>query len=116
VQVTARRQAYADAWPDSLDHVVLLGGVPVGRLLVDRGDTTVHVIDVRLEPDERRSGVGTAVMAQVCDDATLAGLPVTLSVRAGTPTEAWYRRLGFVDASAPDPNAADVDLVRTPDR
>jgi GNAT superfamily N-acetyltransferase len=116
VQVAARREGCSAAWPGAVDHLILLGGVRVGRLLLHHGDATVHVVDIRLEADERRQGVGTAALGQVSADASLAGATVTLSVRAGTPTEQWYRRLGFLDAGAPDPQAADVDLVKAPDR
>ena len=114
MQVAARREGHSAAWPGAVDHLVLLDGLRVGRLLLHRGDAAVHVVDLRLEADERRRGVGTSALGQVCADAALAGVAVTLSVRAGTPTEQWYRRLGFVDAGSADPQAADVDLVRLP--
>ena len=115
IQVAARREGYATAWPDAVDHVILLDGAGVGRLLLHRGDAAVHVVDLRLEADQRQHGVGTSALLQVCADASLAGAAVTLTVRAGTTTEQWYRRLGFVDTGARDPLAADVDLVRAPD-
>lgn len=115
VQVAARRQSYAQAWPDAVDHLVVLDDVPVGRLLLHRTGAVVHLVDIRLESARRRSSVGTAALQQVCADAATAGVPVTLSVRAGTPTEAWYRRLGFVEVGHRDPESVDIDLVRPPE-
>ncbi len=115
VQVAARRGGYAQAWPNAVDHLVVLDDVPVGRLLLHRTGTAVHVIDIRLESARRRNGVGTAALNEVCSHASAARLPVTLSVRAGTATESWYRRLGFVEVGHRDPESADIDLVRPAD-
>jgi ribosomal protein S18 acetylase RimI-like enzyme len=113
LQVRARRAAYAAEWPEAVDYLVSVDGGRAGRLLVHTDVTGFHVIDIRLHPSRRGQGIGTRVLETVCDDADRAHLRVTLSVRVGTTTEAWYRRHGFVDVAAErDPAAADVALVR----
>jgi len=113
LQVRARRAAYAAEWPDAIDYLVSVDGARAGRLLVHTDEARFHVVDLRLHPARRGRGIGTRVLETVCDDADRAGLPVTLSVRADSSTEAWYRRHGFVDAAAErDPEASDLPLVR----
>lgn len=116
MQVRARRASYAETWPDAVEWILLLDGSPVGRLLVDTGRESVHVVDIRLDVAARGTGVGTSVLHEVCADAGRHGLPVTLTARAGSPMEQWYRRNGFVDAARSDADEADVLLVRPADR
>jgi len=116
MQVAARCASYADSWPDAVEWIVFLDGSPVGRLLVAVGREAVHVVDIRLDVAARGTGVGTTALHQVCADAEERGLPVTLTARAGSPVEQWYRRNGFVDAARSDADEADVLLVRPADR
>jgi ribosomal protein S18 acetylase RimI-like enzyme len=112
MQVRARRTWYAESWPDAVEWLVLLDGSAVGRLLLDTSAERVHVVDIRLDPPTRGRGVGTEVLLAVCADADGLGVPVSLSVRAGAPAEAWYRRLGFVDAASREVDEVDRQLVR----
>jgi len=116
MQVRARRTAYAEVWPGAEEWVILLDASPVGRLLLDVGTGSWHVVDIRLDAAVRGTGVGTQVLLDVCARATRQGLPVTLSTRAGSRAEQWYRRNGFVDAAESGADEADVLLVRPPDR
>jgi ribosomal protein S18 acetylase RimI-like enzyme len=116
MQVRARRASYAETWPDAVEWIVVVDGSSVGRLLLDAGRESVHVVDIRLDVAARGTGIGTTVLREVCADAEGRGLPVTLTVRAGSPVEQWYRRNGFVDAARSDADEADVLLVRPADR
>jgi ribosomal protein S18 acetylase RimI-like enzyme len=115
-QVRARRASYAGSCPDAVEWLILLDGSPVGRLLLDPGQVSVHIVDIRLEADARGRGVGTEVLVDVCAEAHRLGLDVTLSARAGSDAEGWYRRNGFVDAAERGADEADVVLVRRADR
>jgi len=116
MQVRARGASYAEAWPRAEELLILLDGAPVGRLLLDRGADSWHVVDIRLDAASRGSGAGTKVLADVCAQAAELGLPVMLSARAGSRAEQWYRRNGFVDAAPGGADEADVLLVRRADR
>lgn len=103
VQGVARWQQHAAAYPAAEDHVVELEGRPVGRLLVDRGASVWHVVDVGVLAAHRGRGTGTAVLTHLCADADRAGSPVTLAVVPGNPAVHLYRRLGFdVEDEQPD--------------
>ena len=115
-QVRARRASYAGSCPDAVEWLILLDGSPVGRLLLDSGPASVLVVDLRLEAAARGRGVGTEVLLAVCSEAHRLGLDVTLSARAGSDVERWYRRNGFVDVAEGGADEADVLLVRRADR
>jgi ribosomal protein S18 acetylase RimI-like enzyme len=77
-------------------QVVLAGGEAVGRLYVERTDTEVCLVDIRLLPGGTGAGLGTAIIESLKGEARAAGLPLTLSVaRDNTRAYALYRRLGF---------------------
>ena len=116
MQVRARATSYAEVWPRAEQWVILLDASPVGRLLLDAGSESWHVVDIRLDTAARGTGVGTRVLLDVCAQASRQGLPVSLSARAGSRVERWYRRNGFVDAAESGADEADVLLVRPADR
>lgn len=70
-------------------------GVPVGRIYVDRQQTTLLVVDISLLPEWRGRGVGTALMMAACAEARDAGKSVTIAVEKFNPAQRLYRRLGF---------------------
>ncbi len=91
----------------------------VGYLVCSRYDTVWHVMNVAVDPDRRRRGIGSALMAallqQVGDDAQL-----TLEVRrSNTGAVAMYERFGFRSAGVRPRYYADngedaVIMWRTP--
>jgi GNAT superfamily N-acetyltransferase len=96
LQYNARERHYREHFPAADDLLVLVGGQPAGRLCVDRGRDEMRVVDIALLPEHRGSGIGTALMAALQEEATIAGLPLALQVEAGNPAANLYRRLGFV--------------------
>ena len=66
-----------------------------GRLLVPADD-------ISLMPDFRGRGIGSTLLRRFLAEATVAGVPVGLSVDAANPARHLYERLGFVvtDASS----------------
>jgi ribosomal-protein-alanine N-acetyltransferase len=70
----------------------------VGYLVCSRYDTVWHVMNIAVDPDRRRRGIATALLAalldRVGDDA-----PVTLEVRkSNAGALALYERFGFRSA------------------
>ncbi|MGH2946783.1 MAG: ribosomal protein S18-alanine N-acetyltransferase [Solirubrobacteraceae bacterium] len=91
----------------------------VGYLVCSRYDTVWHLMNVAVDPDRRRRGIGSALIAallhQVGDDAQL-----TLEVRrSNTGAVALYERFGFRSAGVRPRYYADngedaVIMWRTP--
>lgn len=95
-QFEAQQASYEAQFPASEHLLVCVGGEPVGRLWVDRSPSGILIVDVSLLPAHRGSGVGTALLRGLMDEAERDGVPIRLSVERDNPrATALYRRLGF---------------------
>lgn len=96
LQFRAQQQGYGAEFPGAEHRIVVEGGVPVGRLLVDRGLQEHRVVDVVLLSTYRGRGLGTALMKAVLADASAAGVRVRLTAsRTDDGLVGWYESLGF---------------------
>lgn len=104
MQFDAQSRHYALQRPLSLCHLIVLDDGPsggpavghaVGRLWVDRGADSVHVLDISLLPEARGKGIGTALLRQLMAEARQLGKPLTISVEIHNPARRLYERLGF---------------------
>jgi ribosomal protein S18 acetylase RimI-like enzyme len=95
-QFEAQSRHYRDYFPQAQRSVVLVGGVPAGRLIVDRSGGATHIVDIALLPIFRRAGVGRELVNEVLDEADRRGLPVTCNVEVGNEARLFWERLGFV--------------------
>lgn len=90
------QQAHYDAqFPEASFDVVLLDGVPAGRLYVARGEAEIRLIDIALLPEHRGAGVGRTLLEGLIAEADAARLPVTAHVERHNRALSLYRRLGF---------------------
>lgn len=99
MQHRAQDDQYRRANPDARFDIVEVDGQPVGRLYVDRRPAAIHVIDISLLPAHRGTGLGSALIGALQDEATHTGRAVTLHVTPTGPV-ALYERLGFRPAVA----------------
>lgn len=100
-QFEMRERAYAAEHPDAVRSIVLYDGAPVGRLVVDESDSTIHLIDIAIVPGMRRTGIGSEVFAVLVDRALRSGHPIVLHVeRSNTPAIAFYRSHGCREVAA----------------
>lgn len=97
MQFEVQRRAYAMAYPDATWQVILLGDVPVGRVLVDRGPERMRLVDIALLPHHRSRGIGGALVAALQAAAASCGQPLRLHAETGSRAAGLYRRLGFVE-------------------
>jgi [ribosomal protein S18]-alanine N-acetyltransferase len=68
----------------------------VGYLICSRYDTVWHVMNVAVDPAERRTGVATALMAELLERVEEPEARFTLEVRpSNRPAIALYERFGF---------------------
>ena len=82
--------------PDARFDVVEVGGVPAGRLYVDRRPGDLRIIDIALLPGFRGSGIGGRLLAGLLAEAAQAGTSVSIHVEHTNPAARLYERLGFV--------------------
>ena len=91
MQFLARERCY----PRVDNRIILLNGRPVGRILVDRGDTCILLRDIALLTEFRNRRFGSRLIQDLMQEATAAGKPIQLHVMASSPAARLYERLGF---------------------
>ncbi len=94
-QFSARQQQHDEAYPRAEGSIILLRGQPVGRLLVDRNEHEIILIDIALLPENRNAGIGTFIIQGLINEAAGAGNSVKLHVLSSSPAVNLYERLGF---------------------
>jgi ribosomal protein S18 acetylase RimI-like enzyme len=96
-QFHAQTVSYRTEFPEARFDIVELSGEPIGRIVVDRPGTMLHIVDHVIATQWRGRGIGTALMRALMDEAGAAGLPVRLEVVSeNDPAYRLYQRLGFV--------------------
>ena len=95
MQFNAQTQSYRQEFPDAEYHVILHDGVAAGRLIVDRADERILLIDVALMPEHRNLGIGSALIGDLKTEAQETGRPLRLDVENFNPAFRLYERLGF---------------------
>ncbi|HET6974267.1 MAG TPA: GNAT family N-acetyltransferase [Pyrinomonadaceae bacterium] len=91
MQFLARERVY----PRVDNRIILFEGRPVGRILVDRSDTTILLRDIALLTEFRNARLGSRLVQDLMNEATAAGKPIQLHVLASSPAVRFYERLGF---------------------
>jgi GNAT superfamily N-acetyltransferase len=102
IQFDAQRRHLRAAYPASVDAIVVVDGVPAGRLWVDRGADAVTVIDLALLTAHRGAGTGGRLLRDLQADAAARGVPVRLRVLRTSRARHLYERLGFRPVPAAD--------------
>ena len=97
MQLRAQDQHFRREFPAAQHAVVQLDGVDVGRLVVDRRDGEIGIIDIALLPGQRGAGLGSALLRSVMDEAAATSRRVSLHVACDNPALALYRKLGFAE-------------------
>ena len=113
-QFEAQRAAYAAARPNARCETIERRGRPIGRLIVDRRDDEIHLVDIALLPGARGRGIGGALIVELCREGARDGRPVRLRVERRNPALGLYRRLGFVEIG--DDNVVYALMEWTPRR
>jgi len=96
-QFQAQTMSYRADFPRARFDIIELAGRPIGRIVVDRPGTSLHIIDQAIVPELRGRGIGTAVMRSLMDKACATQVPLRLKVASSNdPSLRLYLRLGFV--------------------
>jgi GNAT superfamily N-acetyltransferase len=83
MQFAAQQQHYRAALPRADHQIILVGGAPAGRLLVERREDEIRLADIALLPEHRSRGLGTALLHALLEEARAAKKPVRLHVLQG---------------------------------
>ncbi len=96
MQFNAQRQHYAVYYPKAQYHVIERDGEAIGRMIVDRSEDTILLMDIALLPEYHNAGIGTRLIKELLDEADKENRPVQLHVETFNPAIKLYKRLGFV--------------------
>lgn len=91
MQFEAQRRCY----PEADNRIILLHERAVGRIMVDRSEEAMLLVDISLLPEFRNAGIGTRLLRDLLNEATVAATPVRLHVLASNAARRLYERLGF---------------------
>lgn len=104
MQYRAQTSSYAAQFPHVRDEVLQVGGERIGRLLVNRTESSIDLLDVAITSAWRRQGIGTHLLRGLIGEARQRPVPLRQYVRAENPAARLYQRLGFVVTGGDDPN------------
>ncbi len=96
LQHQAQVQGTRAMFPQAEHFLIARDGVPIGRLVLDRNDERIHLVDMALMPSARGHGTGGAILRMLQQLAGDSALSLTLRVNvANTGARQLYRRHGF---------------------
>ncbi|MGP8251987.1 MAG: N-acetyltransferase family protein [Terracidiphilus sp.] len=96
LQFRGQMTSYAQTYPNSCYHIVLLDSKPIGRLWVAQQDREFYLVDIAVHPSVQSKGIGTALVQRLQQDAAKVGLPIRSCVfRLNAGSLRFHQRLGF---------------------
>lgn len=96
MQFQSQHAWYREHYGDAQFDLVLVDGVPAGRLYVHRRETEIRLVDISLFPEYRNKGIGTKLLKELFAESAESGRPLTIHVEKFNPAMRLYERLGFV--------------------
>ena len=106
----ARARLAAGFVPAHTQHIEV-DGQRVGFLVLKQLSHALRLDHFYIEPSAQRRGIGSAVMAQICDQADALQLPVELCALKGSAANRFYLHHGFTMTGDGD---WDHDYLRMP--
>ncbi|MFN3943834.1 MAG: GNAT family N-acetyltransferase [Allosphingosinicella sp.] len=94
-QADAQHRHYVHHYPDAEWLVIQRGGQPVGRLYLEEWKDQIRIIDIALLPEARGSGIGGAILTDMCGLARSRNKRLSIHVEKNNPAMRLYCRLGF---------------------
>jgi GNAT superfamily N-acetyltransferase len=94
-QFAAQHAHYQEHYPNATWDVVLVDGVPAGRLYLEAWTREIRIIDIALTPEYRGEGLGTSLLRDVFAEADAVGKAVSIHVEMFNPARRLYERMGF---------------------
>jgi ribosomal protein S18 acetylase RimI-like enzyme len=97
MQFQAQTKHYRAYYPNAEYQIIQREArIPIGRLIVDRADDSMLIVDIALLPEYRNAGIGTTIIQQLMTEAAPIHQPIILRVEFFNPAIKLYSRLGFV--------------------
>src|ERR1700752_1180766 len=95
-QYARQKEEYDARYPDARYDVIMVDGIPAGRIWVGSDEKQIRLLDIALLAEFQNRGVGTHLLKQLIDEATstkkaLRHMGFVLNYNA----HRFYERLGF---------------------
>ncbi|MEA2602910.1 MAG: hypothetical protein QOF89_3902 [Acidobacteriota bacterium] len=94
-QFEAQHAWYQDHYEGATFDVILVDGVPAGRLYVHRREREIRLVDITFLPEFRGGGLGTSILRDLMAEGEASNRPLTIHVEVYNPAMRLYERLGF---------------------
>ena len=95
-QFEMQQKEYETRFPDARYDVILVDGVPAGRIWVGSDDQQIRLLDIAVMEEFQNRGVGTILLRRLMDEATQANKPLRHMVFVlNDNAHRFYERLGF---------------------
>lgn len=104
MQFRAQTNSYRAQFPNAQFDILERADTPIGRLIVDAGDSAGCIVDFALTPECRGQGIGVAILQAVLDRFAPLRRPMRCTVLAhNEPSLRMCRRVGFHQISEQPP-------------
>lgn len=94
-QFAAQSRAFALNYIGAVHRIIELDGMPIGRLIINRSDESLRIVDLSLMPLYRGRGIGTDILRSLMNEAHGGDVPVRLAALPNSPAVRLYLRHGF---------------------
>ena len=96
-QFERQDEEYRQRFPNARYDVILVDGVPAGRIWIGMDEKQIRLLDIGLLTDFQNRGVGTHLMRQLMAEATQSNKVLRHMVfMLNEDAHRFYERLGFV--------------------
>jgi ribosomal protein S18 acetylase RimI-like enzyme len=95
MQFAAQKEHYAAAYPQATHDVICVEETAVGRIYLDRGQESLHILDLTVLPQYRNQGIGSTLLRRLLEEAGQSSKAATIYVETFNPSVRLFERLGF---------------------
>jgi N-acetylglutamate synthase-like GNAT family acetyltransferase len=112
MQFDAQTSHYRLHYPSAEYQIIQQEKTPIGRLIIERSQKSLLLMDIALLPEYRNAGIGTSIVKDLMEEARQVVLPLVLRVEFFNPVIRLYARLGFTKTR--EVNSVYHEMVWTP--
>jgi len=94
-QFEAQHKHYQSHYPRSEYLIIQQNKQAIGRIYVDRNDTSICLIDIALMPEHKNQGLGTKLLKELLQEAQQTQKKIVIHVEKFNPAYQWYLKHGF---------------------
>ena len=86
---------YQSHYPNATYLLIQKDKKNIGRIYLDRGNTSLCLIDIALMPDYKNKGLGTILLKELIKEAQSTNKKIVIHVENFNPAYYWYLKYGF---------------------